>query len=537
MRLRWITVLCALTLKICLIGATLLLGCMVLERNYATLEREHAEGDLTHVCVILQSQMEDLNVMAREYAAWDDTYSYMVRAKASYVTSGLSGAVFQVRGINLYMLVDVEGKVVLAQHYGDEAGATLEADREQLVRAVKRRSRGSEPVAGLMTLTSGPAMVAMRPVLPTNEKGAARGTLVMVRPLLRDQMATLSRLSDLPITISGTAGDAAEIRGNGELTHSEITTVPLDEERLLASTMLKDLWGQPRIRLQIEHDRSIWRQGKQTIRALLLVLLVVGLLFAAANVWLMQRLVVRRVERLIRFTNDAASDGGLNARVQISGSDEIALLGRRMNQMLERLQISQEKLLGVQERLRYEASHDNLTGIWNRCAAMQLLDQELARSERDGSSVAAIMFDADHFKRINDHFGHSTGDRALQAIAAAITRNLRSFDICCRYGGEEFLVIAPKCNLEQATRLAERILSYLRGSPVTIPDHSFCVTLSAGVTAGTSPCAAEDLVMVADRALYRAKAKGRDCVQSEGVPESKAVRNQWLAAEGIHRVI
>ena len=515
----------------------LLLGRMVLKRNYATLERQHAETDLNQVCVILQSQLDSLDLMARAYASWDGTYSYMRDRDPRYVQSNLSRQVLRRLGMHLYMLVDRRSHVVLAESYVGDNRATLPADIDQLLRAVRRRSQPGSAVVGLMTLTGGPAMVAIRPVLPTHEDRPSRGVLVIVRDLGPEQLSVLSRLSDLPISISGTVGESAEIAGTNMLNHSSISTILLDEDHLFASAMLNDLWRQPRIRLQIEHDRSIWNQGKQTIRALLIVLIVVGLLFAFINLSLMQHLVVRRVECLIRLTSDTETEAGLSARAKVCGSDELAKLGHRMNQMLERLQNSQEKLLAVQERLRFEATHDGLTGIWNRAAALQLLDQELARSSRDGSSVAAIMFDADHFKRINDHFGHSTGDRALQAIAAAITRNLRSFDVCCRYGGEEFLVIAPNCSLDQAAQLAQRIVCYLRGAPVSIPEHSFCVTLSAGITATAATCRGEDLIMVADRALYRAKEKGRDRVEIEVFPTDAPVRGTWFAPADFDRAV
>lgn len=267
-------------------------------------------------------------------------------------------------------------------------------------------------------------------------------------------------------------------------------------------------------------------------RALLAVSLVAGLVFAVLNVWLMQRLVVRRVERLIRFTRATETDAELTQRVYVGGSDELAQLGRQMNKMLDRLKNSQEKLLAVQERLRYEATHDGLTGIWNRCAAMQLLDQELARSARESYPVAVIMLDADHFKKINDHFGHLTGDRALQAMAATITRNLRGFDVCCRYGGEEFLVIAPRCDVQQGAEVAHRLLGSMRETPVSIADHAFCVTLSAGVSSANGPCNAEELIMAADRALYRAKEKGRDRVEVEVVPAVAGMRKRMFAREG-----
>ncbi|HVZ16781.1 MAG TPA: diguanylate cyclase, partial [Terriglobales bacterium] len=497
MRLRWITILCTVALTLILIGAMMLLGRSVLRENYARLEREHVESDLSHVCLLLQDKLKELDLTAMSYAERGPTYDYMRHPTRGYETANISAAEFHARHIMLYVLVDSNNRVILVRNFDGSSRQTVGADVGELVRATARRSSNTA-VSGLMTLTGGPTMIAMRPILPTTRKGPPGGTLIMVRDLRPAQMDELARLAEMPITISGTVGSSAQADGNGRLAPLRISTVALGENRLLASAILTDVWGRPDIRLQIEHDRTIWHKGKRTLHALLLVLVIAGLLLAFANVWMIQRLVVKRVERLIQLITDAETDTGLNARVQISGNDELAQLGRKMNGMLQHLQNSQDKLLAVQERLRYEATHDSLTGIWNRGAALQLLDRELDRSSREGSSVAVIMFDADHFKRINDHFGHTIGDRALQSIAAAITRNLRSFDTCCRYGGEEFLVIAPNCGLEQAEELAVRILASIRTTPLTLPDHSFCITMSAGVTVGQAPIKAEDLLIVAD---------------------------------------
>ncbi|MGZ4814936.1 MAG: sensor domain-containing diguanylate cyclase [Terriglobales bacterium] len=530
MRLRWITVLCALALKVALITAMLLVGRHALYSNYAALERQHVESDLVHVCRLLQAQLKELDLTAMDYAQWDGTYNYMKHPDPSYATMHISEGHFRGSEIMLFLLIDPVGRVVLAHSYDGTGNEMISADINQLIRASKRRAGTNAAVAGLITLTRGPAMAVIRPILKTTAQGSSRGTLIMVRNLGPAQLTGLSRLAEIPLTLSGSVGDSASATGNGTINHPSTEIVALGEDRLLASTMIDDVWGRPSIRLQIEHDRSLRQQGKQVLRGLVLVLLLVGLLFAFANVWIMQRVVVRRVEQLIQLTRRTETDAGLNARVHISGNDELAQLGHKMNHMLQRLQNSQEKLLATQERLRYEATHDNLTGIWNRAAAMQLLDHELDRSSREGTWLAVIMFDADHFKRINDYFGHALGDRALQAIAAAITRNLRSFDICCRYGGDEFLVIAPNCDLQQGEQLASRILASLRTTPIVVPEHSFCITMSAGVTAGRAPIKAEDLIIVADRALYRAKEKGRDRVHTEDTPAGKSAASARFAA-------
>jgi diguanylate cyclase (GGDEF)-like protein len=529
MRLRWIIVLCALALKLCLVGALLLVGRSVLQKNYAVLEREHVHADLAHLCLILQAQLKELDNTALDYAAWDATYDFMRHRRAEYGTANLESTSFRARGITLYVLINESGRLVLAKAFDGDTGETLNADVAQLVRAVNRRSVRNPRVAGLLTLTQGPALVAMRPILPTNATGKSRGTLVMVRELGQKQIAEISRLADFPIAISGISGEAAEVFGTGQLQVSQDEITVFDRNRIRGVAMVNDIWKQPRIRVQIDHARGIWHQGEQVLRALLLMLLVVGLLFAFLSVWLIQKFVVRRVERLIRLIRRTEGAEGLSARIRMRGSDELAQLGDHLNEMLQRLQNSQEKIAAAQERLRYEATHDSLTGLWNRSAALRLLDGELDRADREHKSTAVIMFDADHFKRVNDHFGHTAGDRALQSVASAITRNLRSFDVCCRYGGEEFLVIAPNCTLEQGEQLARRILDYCSSTPVILPEQAFCVTLSAGVSATAFRCTGEDLIIVADRALYRAKENGRNRLEQEQLVPNQPVRSARFA--------
>ena len=111
-------------------------------------------------------------------------------------------------------------------------------------------------------------MVAIRPVLTTRETGPSRGTLIIVRDLGSEDLTALSRLSAMPLSLSGTAEESEELASSSQLTHSPIVTVALDENHLIASAMLTDLWRRPRIRLQIAEDRAIWREGKQTIRDL-----------------------------------------------------------------------------------------------------------------------------------------------------------------------------------------------------------------------------------------------------------------------------
>jgi len=158
---------------------------------------------------------------------------------------------------------------------------------------------------------------------------------------------------------------------------------------------------------------------------------------------------------------------------------------------------------------------DQLTGLHNRRYMTGQLGALVNRAVRGGDPVAALMIDIDHFKKINDGFGHDIGDEVLREFAVRLASNVRAIDLPCRYGGEEFVVIMPDTRLEDAERIAERIRRHVAGSPFRVSGgaESLTVTISIGVaaTAGEGDHA-EALLKRADEAMYTAKSTGRNAV-------------------------
>ena len=158
---------------------------------------------------------------------------------------------------------------------------------------------------------------------------------------------------------------------------------------------------------------------------------------------------------------------------------------------------------------------DQLTGLHNRRYMTGQLGALVNRALRGGDPVSALMIDIDHFKKINDGFGHDIGDEVLREFAVRLASNVRAIDLPCRYGGEEFMVIMPDTRLEDAQRIAERIRRHVAGSPFRVPGGSepLSVTISIGVatTAGAGDTA-EALLKRSDEAVYAAKAAGRNTV-------------------------
>jgi len=189
----------------------------------------------------------------------------------------------------------------------------------------------------------------------------------------------------------------------------------------------------------------------------------------------------------------------------------------------------EESLISAREALRFQASHDALTSLWNRAAALDALHSEVARARRAKSSLAVVMADLDHFKRVNDTHGHLAGDAALRETARRIRSSVRIYDTVARYGGEEFLVIFPGCNTDTAMEKAESLRTSISKEPIDISNGKILATLSLGVavTGGTEYLDPMCLLRDADEALYRAKASGRNRVALAASHDTLASPRGW----------
>ncbi len=185
--------------------------------------------------------------------------------------------------------------------------------------------------------------------------------------------------------------------------------------------------------------------------------------------------------------------------------------------------IIQHRLQRAQKGLEFEAAHDALTSLWNHGAVLDFLQREVERHGRNGGSLGLVMVDLDHFKKINDSYGHMIGDLVLQEVAFRLSGSVRSYDSVGRYGGEEFLVILPGCTVRGLLASGERLRSVVAERPVETAVGAIAVTVSVGLVASTirqtsssSDCLS--LLRAADAALYSAKNKGRNRVEHCSLP-------------------
>lgn len=203
------------------------------------------------------------------------------------------------------------------------------------------------------------------------------------------------------------------------------------------------------------------------------------------------------------------------AEIMNAGADDFLARPVQAHHLHLRLQTAR-RIVQMQNELRARASIDTLTGLWNHAMVLEMFNAELKRAERDELPVSIVLTDVDRLKQINDFHGHGVGDEILHCIAERMRVALRSYYMCGRYGGEEFLVVLPRCGKANAMEVAGRVRAAIADKPLPTSAGEMSVTVSCGVatTGRGQPVTPEKAIKAADEALFRAKRNGRNCIEA-----------------------
>ena len=339
--------------------------------------------------------------------------------------------------------------------------------------------------------------------------------------------------------IVGRKLEAAQVPDNmltGASGISYVTGVDGGRQLLAYETVRETAGGPAALRVLVSVPLSVvYAQADATLIRTLASVLAVTLLLLIGAWYGVDRFYLRNVRTLLNTANRIRT-GDLTARTGMRYSnEELSQIGKAFDDMAETLQERQKRIDKAIVTLHQQSITDALTRLHNRRYLYETLPREIVRAKRNGATIAVIILDLDHFKRINDKYGHEAGDMALRWVGNVLMKSVRGSDIVCRHGGEEFCVALPEASQESALAKAEDIRRELEQLALDYCGQPLKITGSLGVAMypvdGTD---ADSLLRLADEALYDAKAAGRNRVVAYG--KDVAFRHTRLAAAGEERV-
>lgn len=259
---------------------------------------------------------------------------------------------------------------------------------------------------------------------------------------------------------------------------------------------------------------------KQRVRTINILAATVVIVMAIRSIFFLAHSILKPLKQLNQGVAQFG-DGDLSFRIDLKSGDELEQLATTINWMAENLEQNQRTLTEM-------ATIDGLTGVFNRREFNRRLTIEIERSLREGYPVSLLMVDIDHFKKINDIYGHQSGDDALRHISGLIKQEVRPGDLPARYGGEEFAVILPYANSTEAFAVAERLRILIEDQDIAIQDNLNKIKVTASLGCSTFPVDAQTenaLMAEADAALYRAKESGRNRVCTAAATQKIPITN------------
>jgi diguanylate cyclase (GGDEF)-like protein len=516
-------------------------------QGFQQIETDDSSQYLNQVRAALDRETAAMNTWCHDWATWDDTYQFARDVNSQYLESNLDSYYVAEIGLHFLLVIDNQGRVVWGSGFEPDTGEPVslssmfpqDSDSFSPLTVFGENDDSQEITRGYVSTSGGILIFAARPILRSDSSGPSAGTLIMGSYLDAEKVEALQNQTQIQFEMI----PASSVESDPELAAllPDLPTAGSRVTKIFPDTLelfdrFDNPFGEMLFLIKVTYPRRIMTEGTTTANLSLIQSGVIGVVLLI-GIWIGgQWLILTPLQAMTKYVIGIEDDSDLTKRLNMDRNDEIGLLSRTYDQMLDRINKQTNQLENLNQELQMISRTDSLTKLANRRSFDERLAKELliVRRQRLDKSVqgciSMLICDIDFFKEYNDTCGHQAGDRALAAVAAAIRRCIkRPADYACRYGGEEFAVLLPNTQEQGAVHVAGRLLDAVNQLGIEHPNSkvSSHITISIGVASIFADEILTDQILFtrADEALYLAKAKGKNRIEVAPVGLSGNVNN------------
>ncbi|WP_308639389.1 bifunctional diguanylate cyclase/phosphodiesterase [Paenibacillus silvisoli] len=496
----------------------LLLGFIGLNRillhRFAELDESALRADINNILYSLTDEMRIIKTSMENYSAWDDTYRFVQRSSGlknidedEYIKNAYPDATFSINKIHMAALINREGHVVYGKQFqpATKRLVPLHTDFLNLFAsnraALLKFSGPHDSKLGVVLLGGVPVMIVSLPVVTSNLEGPIQGTLIVGRMLDQVEINRLNERSQSEIHVWNYAELKKQTRINDDIWFQKESR---NQAQVFA--VVDDIFGYPSIVISTMKHRAVYESGSKSVFTFAIILFISIIATAGLGIAFINRYILSRITALAENIHNIGKKKDFSLRIRGSGNDEFIALEHEFNRMMSSLE-------EAQATLRARTVIDPLTQLYNRSYFYEKLNASIVEADSGIRKIAVLFIDLDHFKSVNDKWGHDFGDGLLQETAKRIVSCVHPSDIVSRLGGDEFTVLLSHCETdEQFGELADRIHRSL-ASVYSIQGQLISITASIGMSLYSHNGArSETLVTHADIAMFQAKKMGRNAM-------------------------
>ncbi|WP_252312379.1 EAL domain-containing protein [Sinobaca sp. H24] len=500
-------------------GSGFLLFCLLvgifypmLLQQFRSIEEQAAEQSLNRLTELLINEQEQLLNFNLDWSSWDDTYAFVESGgrDESYIASNLGGESLDNGKLSFMMIVDEDEKVLFSQSQnepeepenGFEALAVTEKD------VLEMFSRLIIGETSLYQYGDKSYMVSALPIQTTSTNDGSNGTMIMGREINDRYIEMLAESMQVPLQFQA-AADESSTENNRNVTILENNLIQSKYRVSYANTNETALFT-------FKQPRTIYNQGAKTINWLLVSFTIGMILLTVLLIFLLNRAILKRIAFLSGNLNTIEQKGVFEDTVTVDGNDEITVLQKSANSLIHSLRSSHQEMYDL-------AYRDPVTNLYNRSYLLKELDNQTHQKQR----FSLLFVDLDHFKKVNDTFGHQAGDEVLMETSRRMKECAPDGVTVIRMGGDEFVIIVPSF-----TEFSCEVLLQELEKPFLIDNHRVFISGSIGISEypqdGTSY---EQLLQSADIAMYEAKKQGKNSYRYYTEVENKAYYKEYVLHE------